>query len=114
MSNCPFCKISNKEIPADIIFEDRNIIAFRDINPQAPIHIVIIPKKHVETFMDISENDKDWWIKIPQTAQAIAQQEGIEETGFRLILNCGDNGGQEISHIHFHLLGGRKMTWPPG
>ncbi len=114
MDGCLFCKISNKEIPADIVFEDKHLIAFKDIDPQAPKHILIIPKKHVETLMDITDNDNEWWIKVPQVAQSIAQKEGIDKKGFRLVVNCRDDGGQEVNHIHFHILGGRKMKWPPG
>lgn len=109
-----FDKIISKEIPADIVFEDEEILAFKDINPQAPIHILIIPKKRIATINDIEENDISITGKLIYTAKIIASEIGISEDGYRLVFNCNDNGGQEVYHIHLHLLGGRKMTWPPG
>lgn len=109
-----FDKIIRKEIPADIVFEDEEVIAFKDINPQAPIHILIIPKKRIATINDLEENDISITGKLIYTAKTIASEIGISEDGYRLVFNCNDNGGQEVYHIHLHLLGGRKMTWPPG
>lgn len=109
-----FDKIISKEIPADIVFEDEEVIAFKDINPQAPTHILIIPKKRIATINDIEENDISITGKLIYTAKIIASEIGISEDGYRLVFNCNDNGGQEVYHIHLHLLGGRKMTWPPG
>jgi histidine triad (HIT) family protein len=109
-----FDKIITKEIPADIVFEDEEILAFKDINPQAPIHILIIPKKRIATINDIGTNDIELMGKLVFTAKTIANDIGLAEDGYRLVFNCNDNGGQEVYHIHLHLLGGRKMTWPPG
>ncbi len=114
MKDCLFCKIINKEIPAEIIFENDNVIAFRDIDPKAPVHVLIIPRKHIETLMDIEPEDKDLIGEIYLAAKKIAKANGVHEKGFRLVQNCNSDGGQEVFHIHFHLLGGRKMTWPPG
>lgn len=110
-----FTKIINKEIPADIVFESENILAFRDINPQAPVHVLIIPKKEIPTIKDIKGLEHATLLgEMYDAANKIAQHEGIADEGFRLVFNCGNNGGQEVYHIHMHLLGGRKMTWPPG
>ena len=114
MNNCLFCKIINKNIPAEIIYENEHVLAFRDINPKAPVHILIIPKKHIETLMDIKPEDKDLISEIYMAAIKVARDEGVSSSGFRMVQNCNADGGQEVFHIHFHLLGGRKMTWPPG
>ncbi len=114
MKDCIFCKIVKREIPAEIIHEDEYVLAFRDINPQAPVHVQIIPKKHIETLMDISPEDKDILSAIFMAAIKIAGNEGVNSSGFRMVQNCNADAGQEVFHIHFHLLGGRKMTWPPG
>ncbi len=110
-----FTKIINKEIPADIIFENDTVLAFRDINPQAPVHILIIPKIEIPTIKEIKGSEHATLLgEMYDTANKIAKDEGIAEEGFRLVFNCGDNGGQEVYHIHMHLLGGRQMNWPPG
>jgi len=110
-----FTKIINKEIPADIVFESETILAFRDINPQAPVHILIIPKIEIPTIKDIRGSEHaDLLGELYDAANRIAKDEGIADDGFRLVFNCGDNGGQEVYHIHMHLLGGRQMKWPPG
>jgi histidine triad (HIT) family protein len=114
MENCLFCKIINKEIPADIVFENDEVLAFKDINPQAPTHILIIPKKHITTTNDIDNNDKNLMGELIITAKNIAKDMGFAENGYRLNINCGNDGGQEVGHIHLHLLAGRQMTWPPG
>ena len=114
MVDCLFCKIINKEINNDILFEDDDVLAFRDINPQAPIHILIIPKKHISTINDLQQEDETLTGKIILTAQSLAKQENIDENGYRLVFNCNSDGGQEVYHIHLHLLGGRRMQWPPG
>jgi histidine triad (HIT) family protein len=114
MENCLFCKIINKEIPADIVFENDEVLAFKDINPQAPTHILIIPKKHISTTNDIDNNDKNLMGELIITAKNIAKDMGFAENGYRLNINCGNDGGQEVGHIHLHLLAGRQMTWPPG
>ncbi len=114
MSKTIFDKIIEKEIPADIVFEDDQILAFKDINPQAPIHILIIPKKRIATINDIEESDSNLIGNIIIRAKLIAKEMGLAEDGYRLVFNCNADGGQEVYHIHLHLLGGRKMTWPPG
>ena len=112
--DCIFCKILNKEIPTKFIYEDKNIVAFNDLNPQAPIHILIIPKQHISTINEIDENNCDISGKMILSAKKIALQLGINEEGYRLVFNCNENGGQEVFHIHLHLLGGRLFKWPPG
>lgn len=114
MNNTIFDKIISKEIPASIVYEDDEILAFKDINPQAPIHILIIPKKHIPTINDIEINDLELTGKLIFRAKLIAKELGIAEEGYRLVLNCNKNGGQEVYHIHLHLLAGRSMQWPPG
>ena len=109
-----FAKIINKEIPADILFENERVLAFRDINPQAPIHYLVIPKKEIKTLNDIEETDKDLIGELFTVAKDIAEQEGIAENGYRTIVNCNKHGAQTVYHIHLHVLGGRQMSWPPG
>jgi len=112
--DCLFCKLVAREIPADIVFEDDDVIAFRDIAPQAPTHILIIPKRHISTLNDLTEEDCALVGRLQFTAQKIAKQVGIAEDGYRVVMNCNEDGGQTVYHIHMHLLGGRSMTWPPG
>lgn len=114
MSETIFDKIISRDIPAEIIYEDNNYLAFNDINPQAPIHILIIPKKRIPTINDIQLNDSDLIGGLFLAAKNIAIQKGIDEDGYRLVLNCNENGGQSVYHIHLHLIGGRKLSWPPG
>jgi len=115
MGNTIFSKIINREIPADIVYETENVIAFHDINPQAPTHILIIPKVEIPTVKEISGVEHGQLLgELIDAANKIAKQENISEEGFRLVFNCGSNGGQEVYHLHMHLLGGRKMNWPPG
>jgi histidine triad (HIT) family protein len=109
-----FCKIIAKEIPADVVYEDDEVLAFRDIRPQAPVHILIIPKKHIPKIADITEADEGLIGKLVFVASELAKKEGIAETGYRLVFNNGPNAGQEVYHVHLHLFGGRKFTWPPG
>ena len=112
--DCLFCKIANKEISSDVVYEDDDIIAFNDIDPQAPVHIIFIPKKHIETLNDISISDSDLVGRIILAIKKIAFKKGISEDGYRIVANCNSNGGQEVFHVHFHLLGGRRCLWPPG
>jgi histidine triad (HIT) family protein len=105
---CLFCKIINKEIPSEIILEDENFIAFHDINPKAPVHILAIPKLHVNSFNDVSS---DMMADMTIFIQNIAKEMDIEQSGYRVITNIGDNGGQEVKHLHFHVLGGAKLAW---
>ncbi len=114
MEDCIFCKIINKKIPASIVFEDEKMIAFNDINPQAPIHILLIPREHFASLNDIPEEKKDILSHLLLKARQIAQEKGIAEKGYRIVLNTEKDSGQEVFHIHFHLLGGRRMHWPPG
>ncbi|MBI4744004.1 MAG: histidine triad nucleotide-binding protein [Actinobacteria bacterium] len=110
MEDCLFCKIIKKEIESQIVFENESVIAFKDINPQAPVHILIVPKEHFTSFLDVSYADTQLVIDIFQAAKKIAQKEGIAEKGFRFAVNVGDEGGQIIKHLHFHLLGGRQLS----
>jgi histidine triad (HIT) family protein len=112
MTDCLFCKMVAGVIKPDVVFEDENVLAFRDINPQAPTHILIIPKRHISTLNDL--DDTLLADQLLQTAIKLAKQEGLSDTGFRTVFNCNKHGGQEVYHLHFHLLGGRQMTWPPG
>ena len=109
MNNCIFCKIINKEIQSDLIYENDNVIAFKDINPKAPIHILIIPKKHIETVLDLTEQDKEMISDMYKAIREIAKKLNIEEKGFRLITNCKEDGGQEVMHLHIHLLAGKQF-----
>jgi len=110
--HCIFCKIIGREIPANIVYEDDLVLAFNDIHPAAPVHVLIIPKEHVETVEDVPAGDHIVAF-LAERAVAIAKQLNLRE-GFRLVINNGDNGGQTVFHLHMHLLGGRFMTWPPG
>ena len=107
--DCIFCKIINKEIPSSIVYEDDEIIAFRDIHPVTPVHILVIPKKHITSLANLEKEDEAVVGKIYGVINKIAKQEGILEKGFRVIVNCGEDGGQEVQHLHFHLLGGKKL-----
>ncbi len=115
MSDCIFCNIIKGKIPSTLIYENEHIIAFKDINPQAPIHILIVPRKHIPTTMDITEDDGKTIIPEIFTAiRHLAKQFNLEQDGFRVVNNCGRNGGQTVDHLHFHLLGDRQLIWPPG
>jgi histidine triad (HIT) family protein len=114
MQDCLFCKIIQKKIPARIIHEDETLLAFEDINPQAPVHILVIPKKHIPTSLDIRPEDHALIGKLFEAAAAIAAERGIAERGFRLVMNTNAEAGQTVYHIHLHILGGRPMQWPPG
>ena len=114
MSNCLFCKIVSGEISTDFVYKDENVIAFRDINPQAPTHILIIPREHIETLNDIEQSHVELLGAMQLTASYLAKEEGINEKGFRTVFNCNRAAGQTVFHIHLHLLGGRSMGWPPG
>jgi len=109
-----FNKILDKEIPVDIVYEDELCLAFKDIDPKAPVHILIIPKKEIPSMNDVAENDKELLGHLFVKASQIAKDLGISETGYRLVANTNKEGGQEVYHLHIHLLGGRQMTWPPG
>jgi histidine triad (HIT) family protein len=111
---CLFCKIVAGEIPASKVYEDDRLIAFNDINPQAPVHVLVVPKRHVATLNDLTAADDDLVGAMVRTAAAIAKERGIDGPGFRTVFNCNAQAGQTVFHIHLHVLGGRAMTWPPG
>jgi histidine triad (HIT) family protein len=112
--DCLFCKIVSGDIPADIVYESEAAIAFRDINPQAPTHVLVIPRQHIATINDLDESHKDVVGSLYLAAGEIAEQEDIAEEGYRAVMNCNAGAGQTVFHIHLHLLGGRPLTWPPG
>lgn len=112
MADCLFCKIINKEIPSEIVYEDDRLLAFRDINPAAPVHILIIPKVHIASLNDLDETNSDIVKDIALKAKELAEKEGIAESGYRIINNIGDDGGQTVKHLHFHLMGGEELGWP--
>ena len=112
--DCLFCKIANKEIPSDIVYEDDLCISFRDIDPQAPVHVLIIPKTHIQSALEIDSNNSSIVAHIFEVAAKIARDLGIAKDGYRIVSNVGENGGQTVGHIHFHMLGGRNLGWPPG
>lgn len=114
MSDCLFCKIRDGDIQGDIVFEDDNVLAFNDVNRQAPVHVLIIPKKHISTVNDMDAGDEVIMGKLFSVAKMIAAQQGVADDGYRLVVNCNEKAGQTVFHIHMHLLGGRSMTWPPG
>lgn len=114
MSDCVFCLICEKKIPSDIVYEDEDVLAFKDINPEAPVHVLIVPKKHIASLIDMDDDDLRIISRIFKVANKIAVDTGIAESGFRLVTNCGKDAGQSVAHVHFHLLGGRSMQWPPG
>lgn len=109
MADCVFCKIIKREIPSDIVYEDDRVIAFKDVNPAAPIHILVVPKKHIENLLQVSEDDGDIISYIYTVINKIAIDNNFAQNGFRVIANCGKDSGQEVMHIHFHVLGGRKL-----
>jgi len=109
MNDCLFCKIINKEIPSTIVYEDEEILAFRDIHPVTPVHILVIPKKHITSLAELEKEDEAVIGRIYTVINEIAKKEGILDKGFRVIVNCGEDGGQEVKHLHFHLLGGKKL-----
>ena len=109
MNDCLFCKIINKEIPSTVVYEDDEILAFRDIHPVTPVHVLVIPKKHITSLVDLKQEDEAIIGRIYTVINEIAKKEGILDKGFRVIVNCGEDGGQEVKHLHFHLLGGKKL-----
>lgn len=112
--DCIFCKIVDQQIPADIVLEDDQLIAFRDINPQAPTHLLIVPRRHIATLNDLDSDDSALISHLCLTAIRLAGELGIADSGYRLVWNCNAQGGQDVFHIHLHLFGGRTMHWPPG
>ena len=113
-TSCLFCRIAAREIPADIVRESDGVVSFRDVNPQAPTHILLIPKEHVASVAELGDHHGDVLADIMQAASQLARAEGIADSGWRLVANVGPDAGQAVFHLHFHLLGGRQMGWPPG
>jgi histidine triad (HIT) family protein len=112
--DCIFCKIAAGDIDADIVYQNEELVGFRDLNPQAPTHVLIIPRRHISTINDITESDAEMIGQLFVAAKEIAAQEGISEPGYRVTMNCNAGAGQSVFHVHLHLLGGRQFTWPPG
>lgn len=112
MTDCLFCKMATGDIKPDVVYEDDTVLAFRDISPQAPVHVLIIPKRHITTLNDL--DDTELAGQLLRTAAIIAKQEGISEQGYRTVFNCNQHGGQTVHHLHLHVLGGRQLAWPPG
>ena len=113
-SDCLFCKIASHQIPADVVHETDRVVAFRDINPQAPVHLLLIPKEHLTSVASLGEDHGDLLGEIVLAAAHLARAEGVATSGWRLVTNVGSDAGQSVAHLHFHLLGGRPMAWPPG
>lgn len=114
MNECLFCRIVEKKIPAKVAYEDEEVVAFHDINPQAPVHLQVIPKRHMARVSDATEADSSLLARLILTANRLARETGIQEAGYRLVFNCNAAAGQSVYHLHLHLLGGRPMRWPPG
>jgi histidine triad (HIT) family protein len=114
MSDCIFCQIASKQIPVDLVYEDDSIVIFNDIAPQAPIHLLIVPKQHIPTLQDLSIDDSQLLTNVFLVAQKMAEKFGVVEKGYRLVVNYGEQGGQSVFHLHFHFLAGRQLNWPPG
>jgi len=114
MSECIFCRIIEHKAPSHILYEDNRCIAFSDLNPQAPIHILVVPKKHISTLLDFEKGDEEEIGHLFIVANRLAEEKKIQDAGFRTVINCKSAGGQMVYHVHLHLLGGRQMTWPPG
>ncbi len=114
MTDCIFCKIDRGDIPSEKLYDSEDLFAIRDVNPQAPTHLLIITKKHIPTLLDIEASDRSALGRVFEVANELARREGFDQSGFRIVLNCGAGAGQSVFHIHYHLLAGRPMKWPPG
>jgi histidine triad (HIT) family protein len=114
MASCIFCRIASGEIASDIVYKDDEVVAFRDLNPQAPSHVLLIPRKHMPSLGELSADDDAIIGRLVRIVSQLAETEGIAADGYRLVANCGANAGQSVDHVHFHLLGGRRFAWPPG
>jgi len=114
MGECLFCLIAAREVPADIVHESDNVVAFRDIDPKAPTHVLLIPKEHVESMRDIDDGNGPLLAELFEAAAHLAKADGVDRSGWRLVSNVGPDAGQSVFHLHFHMLGGRQMGWPPG
>lgn len=114
MATCLFCSIVEGKVPAQVVYRDDRVVAFKDINPQAPVHLLIIPRKHVTGILDIGAEDAGLIGAIFQVAASLARDNGIADSGFRIVVNSGSDAGQSVFHLHYHLIGGRRLSWPPG
>ena len=114
MTDCIFCRIARREIPADVVEETPSVLAFKDVHPQAPVHVLVIPKKHIPRVMDLADEDSALLADIHRVVQEVARLAGVTDSGFRLVVNNGPFAGQAVDHLHYHVLGGRKLGWPPG
>ena len=114
MADCLFCRIASGGIPATIVHQDELVVAFRDIAPRAPVHLLVIPRRHLASVRDLTDADGELLARLFTVAARLAREEGVAETGYRLVANTGPQAGQTVHHLHWHLLGGRELTWPPG
>lgn len=114
VEDCLFCKIAKKQIPSDIVYEDEHVVAFKDIQPQAPLHLLVIPRYHIPSLTHVTDEDALLLGRIQCVAVHLAETYGVSDTGYRTVFNCGEDGQQTVFHIHLHLIGGRKLGWPPG
>lgn len=114
MSDCVFCRIGSGQIASRVVLQDNEVMAFEDLNPQAPVHVLVIPKRHIGTLGEAGEGGRTVLGRLLEAANLVAQKKGIAESGYRVVANTGKDGGQTVFHLHLHVLGGRRMTWPPG
>lgn len=114
MADCIFCQIASGEIDSEIVYEDDDCIAFEDLNPQAPVHVLVIPKKHIESLAEVDAEDTELLGRLCRACDTVAREKGIADDGYRVVTNKGEKAGQSVFHLHFHVLGGRPMKWPPG
>lgn len=113
-ADCLFCRIVSGDLDAEVVFESDRVTAFRDVNPQAPVHVLVVPKEHVATLNDLRPEHRELLSDLMLAATRIARDQGVHESGYRLVVNCQEGAGQSVFHLHLHLLGGRRMNWPPG
>lgn len=114
LADCLFCRIIDRQIPSAMVYENEDVLGFKDVNPQAPVHILFVPKKHIPGVHAINSSNQDSIQRLVLAATSVAREHGVEASGYRLVINCRKEGGQTVDHLHLHLLGGRKMNWPPG
>ena len=114
MTDCLFCKMVAGEIQPDVVYEDEHVLAFRDVNPQAPVHVLVVPREHIATLNDLNEDHAELVGRLYLAAKRVAEKDGIAERGYRTVINCNAEAGQSVYHVHLHVLGGRHMHWPPG
>jgi len=112
--DCIFCRIASGDLPSDVVYQDEECVAFRDINPQAPVHLLVIPRKHIEGLAETDPEDEALLGRLAAAAAEVAEQEGLSEDGYRVVINWGPDAGMAVPHLHLHVLGGRRMSWPPG